>query len=172
MSIKWFFIVLLGLSQGALAQGLSQRECSEIRAIYQITPPQCQATPAAVVTQIGTQPSRQDMENNVFFNGGGSQLDAKAVSQLQRLANALNTPEMVNACLRLVGHSDASGSADINMEIGYNRAVAVRNMLGPLLSNPTRIQDVQSDGETRPLTNLSAESPWQRRVSIWARNCS
>jgi len=172
MSIKWFFLLFMAFSQGAFAQGLSQRECSEIRAIYQITPPQCSGAPSIAVAQVGTSPTPRDLENNVFFRGGGSQLDTTAISQLQRLANVLNTPEMINACLLLVGHSDSSGAADINMEISYNRAIAVRNMLGPLLSDATRIQNVQSEGETRPLVNLPTESQWQRRVAIWARNCS
>lgn len=172
MSMKWFLIVLLGLTQAAFAQGLSSRECSEIRAIYQITPPQCDGSPLAANVSFGTQPTPQNMENNVFFTAGGSQLDGAAISQLQRLANVLNTPELIGACLRLVGHSDTSGSAQLNLEIGYNRAVAVRNMLGPLLSNPARILDVQSEGEANPLYNLPAESQWQRRVAIWARTCS
>jgi len=159
-----------------LAQGLSQRECSEIQAIYQITPPQCGVGVNSVsrvsLPQIGTQPTRQNMQNNIFFNGGGTQLDPTAIAQMQRLATVLNTPEMTNACIRLVGHSDASGSAVVNLEISLNRAIAVRNMLAPLLSNPTRIQDVRSDGETRPLLNLPAESAWQRRVSVWARDCN
>lgn len=111
-------------------------------------------------------------QNNVFFTQSGDKLTPEAILQLQRLAEVLNSPTMSHTCIKLVGHSDSSGSELINMEVGTKRAIAVRNRLALLLQNPSRIEVTKSMGETRPLEGLPAESSWQRRVEIWARDCS
>ncbi|WP_298262225.1 OmpA family protein [uncultured Litoreibacter sp.] len=178
MFIRYIVVILLGFSSPALAQGLTDTKCAEIRAAYGVTPSECQrsaiATPMAMITPVGlpiTEPTQEMRQNNVFFTQGGTELSANALLQLQRLAEVLNAPSMQRTCLRLVGYSDSSGSGAINMEVGAKRAAVVQKRLSLLLLNPARIEGVQSMGEQGPLAGLAPDSTWQRRVEIWARNC-
>ncbi len=159
-----------------MAQGLTAAECAQIQVAYGVSPSECQAAPAA--TEIAVQPvvsitePTQDMrQNNVFFTKTGASLDAVGLLQLQRLADLLNAPSMQTICLKLVGHSDSSGGGVVNMEMGAKRATVVQNRLSVLLLNPRRVEAVQSMGEEAPLAGLPSTSQWQRRVTIWAREC-
>ena len=111
-------------------------------------------------------------ESHVFFLNGGSRLDVAASRQLDRLAAVLNASMFQDACVRLVGHSDVSGDASINMRISTERAQAVSAYLARRLVNPAQIQDVYGEGEASPLWGEAGASPRNRRVAIWARPCA
>ena len=179
--LRVFSVALAGSTGVILAQGLSPSECLQIQSIYGITPsvcqkpvtaqsvfPQVQTTPA--LTQL-TAPTPEMRQNNIFFSGGGDQLTPEALLQIQQLAELLNGTTLSRACLKLVGHSDSTGSNLVNLEMGTKRATAVRNRLALLLRNPARIEVVHSMGEVSPMTVFPSDSPWQRRVEIWARHC-
>ena len=153
------------------AQGLTAGDCAEIRAAYGIVPEACREGAVAAAPE-RTMPTEDMRRDNVFFTQGGTELDEAALLQVVRLAEVLNTRPMRGTCLRLVGHSDSSGEALLNLEIGAKRAVAVQNRLALLLDRPGRIEATQSRGEEAPLPGLPAASPWQRRVEIWVRECA
>tara|TARA_R110002020_G_scaffold26217_3_gene84785 strand:- start:1450 stop:1989 length:540 start_codon:yes stop_codon:yes gene_type:complete len=153
------------------AQALSAQECREIRSTYGLTLPQCGTGGAITETALPSGPTERDRESSIFFSGGGATLDPAAQRQILRLAQVLNTRPLRTSCLKLVGHSDSSGDAGVNLEMGARRAAAVRDMLGNLLDTPARIEAVESAGETRPLAQLPPDSPWQRRVEIRAKLC-
>lgn len=166
--MRLIIILFVAFGHTASAQGLSPQECDEIFAIYGVRA--CgvgQATPVVL-----TEPTPKMRADNIFFRSGGVALDAQADLQIQRLAAVLNSASMRNVCLKLVGYSDSSGATATNLEIGQRRAAAVRNRMALLLSDPHRIELLESQGEGRPIQGLPAASPWQRRVEIWARTCS
>lgn len=191
MLSRHLFPVLSALASPALGLDLSVADCAAIEAAYGARPSQCQgsATPsngtnpvAAVIepsvqtvpitpVQAITAPTSDMRQNNIFFTASGTELDATARIQIQRLADLLNSPAMERVCLKLVGHSDSTGSNLVNLEVGSKRALAVRNHLGLLLNDPNRIESVQSLGEDSPLPGLQEGSPWQRRVTLWVRDC-
>jgi len=160
----------------AAAQRLTVAECAQIRATYGVIPAECREvtdyTPASILprTQL-TEPTHDMRQNNIFFTQSGSALDSSGLLQIQRLADFLNAPSMQNVCLKLVGHSDTSGSAALNLEMGAKRATAVQTRLSILLLSPGRIEGIQSLGEEQPLAGLPPNSKWQRRVTIMARDC-
>ena len=124
----------------------------------------------------GTTTFAQDLpadlvESHVFFPAGGTELDATAAEQVARLARVLETSLMADACLKLVGHADTSGPADVNEAVAFDRAAAVAEALGAALAMPERIEVVASAGETEPLPQIPATDPRQRRVAILARHC-
>lgn len=166
----------------ALAQALSSTECKEVLQTYGVLPSSCPTSGSArdeVATEqapttsarLLDEPTQEMRQNNIYFAQGGDRLTPRSILQLQRLASVLNSPSMSHACIRLVGHSDSSGSDLINMEVGAKRAVAVRNQLALLLQDPSRIEETKSMGEASPQAEIPAESAWQRRVEIWARDC-
>lgn len=179
--LRVFSVALAGSTGAVWAQGLSPSECLQIQSIYGITPsscnnsaavqsvfPQVQSTP--VLTQLNA-PTPEMRQNNIFFSEGGDQLTPEALLQIQQLAELLNATTLSRACLKLVGHSDSTGSNLVNLEMGTKRATAVRNRLALLLRNPARIEVVHSMGEVSPMPAFPSDSPWQRRVEIWARHC-
>lgn len=188
MLTRYVSILLLCLTGPAMGQGLSASDCVQIQTSYGVTPTRCQSIlgtgPGGTVSQLETsltrqngsvpqlaEPTREMRQNSIFFTRSGTELSPGALLQIQRLAELLNSPAMQRVCLKLTGHSDSSGSNLVNMEIGAKRAAAVRNRLALLLNNANRIEVVQSLGEDSPLLGLNPGSVWQRRVTIWARDC-
>lgn len=169
-----------------LARGdAAMQVCADILAQYGIAPegcdPEVDSRREAVeepVQPASSAPSRlpfQDQqvldENNIFFQKGGDSLDAEALRKLDQLGRVLNTQLLMTACIRLVGHSDASGPADLNREMGYKRAQAVAQYLRPRLTDSDRISDILSDGEDSLLPSVQPENAINRRVTIYARRC-
>ena len=72
---------------------------------------------------------------------------------------------------RLIGHSDASGPASLNTEMGMKRANVVATYLRERISDASRIQEVASDGEDNLIPGLAPENALHRRVTIYARAC-
>lgn len=183
MALRVFAVWWLIATQPALAQTLSATDCAQIQATYGVLPSSCTQPNAATASGRPpgdfsgsaavpiTEPTQEMRQSNIFFAARGAELDATALLQLQRLADLLNSPEMQRVCLRLTGHSDATGGNLVNTEMGAKRAAIVRNRLTLLLNNPARIEIVESLGEESHLPGLSIESPWQRRVTLWARDC-
>lgn len=112
-----------------------------------------------------------ELDSNIFFSGGGSALDARARARLDLLAEVLELPRVSGVCLKLVGHSDASGPASANEKISLKRAQVVADYLRQRLARPDRIEEIVAAGESDPLPRIDAEDPWNRRVTIWARPC-
>ncbi len=148
----------------ARAQGLTPAECEEVRVTYGIIPQGC-----AVSAE--RRPDPAHLESHVFFRGGGAGLDAEAVAQIDRLARVLKTGLLSDACLRLVGHSDASGTRDDNRALSERRAKVVADALSAGLGTPARVEQIVGMGEDAPLAGLPPGSVWQRRVAIEARRC-
>lgn len=78
---------------------------------------------------------------------------------------------MRRACVKLGGHSDSSGAAELNKKISKLRAEAVAAILKGKMDDVTRIQAVEGVGEAQLLEGFSASSPYHRRVAILARDC-
>jgi len=110
-------------------------------------------------------------QNNVFFPNGGAELDADAQQQLILLAAALASDVFEGTCLRLVGHADSHGDADVNERLALARAETVANYLRQQrIGNSIGLETV-SMGEIEPLPGLDSADRLQRRVAIWARAC-
>jgi outer membrane protein OmpA-like peptidoglycan-associated protein len=162
------------------AIGLTVQECAEIKAVYGWAPESCVSlsanaqaagAPPVSVPQT-TEPTSQQLENHIFFPGGGTALDSKALQQIDTLSQLLNGTVLGNACIALVGHSDTSGGEVANMQVAQSRAEAVGAAFRSRLNNPLKIERVLSAGESLPLENISPRSRWQRRVEIRARDCA
>jgi len=155
------------------AQALSEADCAEIKAAYNHVPEACAPsqsvdaaeTPDGILTDV-------QRRNNIFFSSGGTEIDQTTTAQLLELAKVLQLPQMQNACLQLIGHTDSGGDANVNQAMGLARAEAVRQALGAMIGGQARIESTVSAGETRPLSNLLDNDKRQRRVEIRARDCS
>ncbi|WP_373635296.1 substrate-binding domain-containing protein [Yoonia sp. SS1-5] len=110
------------------------------------------------------------------FLPGSSQLEARALEDVQRLADLLAAGEVfANKELLLVGFTDSAGAPAANRGLSEQRAERVRQILssvalpGSLDSTPIRTLGY---GEASPLTcNTTAEGrATNRRVEVWVRD--
>ena len=168
--------------QASAQSAAAAQVCADILSQYGITPEGCdfndtfekqekaaaKAAPAAAPT---APPNPELEENNIFFRVGGDKLDQRALQKLDTLTLVLNTQVLGDACLRLVGHSDASGAAETNERMGLKRANVVAAYLRPKLNDPRRIAEIRSDGESNLLPTEPPESARHRRVTLYARKC-
>lgn len=167
---------LLLLSPSAFAN-TPQQTCIEVMSEFGLPTDGCAPPPAKTPTvkklpppPAAKLPSRIT-ESHVFFPKGGAALDRDAMVKLAQMIQILQTDPMSDACLRLVGHSDTSGSAEVNRDISMKRAEAVAEFLRRGLANPARVQDVSAMGEDQPLPNWPQTDRMNRRVAVWARHC-
>jgi peptidoglycan-associated lipoprotein len=105
-------------------------------------------------------------DDSVKFPVDGSQLSPEAETRLQDFVQKLKTDNR-NVYLEVQGHTDATGTPDINMKLGEARAEAVRlfmNQNGVALNRMSTI----SYGATAPVApnNTRAGRAQNRRVVL------
>lgn len=101
----------------------------------------------------------------VAFQSGSAQLTAGSITTLSRMADLLKQNSEIRVEVR--GHTDATGSAELNRELSQRRAVAVRDVLIQLGVAPSRVTAV-GYGQDYPIApNDTAEGRAKnRRVEL------
>jgi OmpA-OmpF porin, OOP family len=84
---------------------------------------------------------------------------------LANLATALKSPELLSAKFLVEGHTDATGRADLNMNLSKQRAEAVREILISQGITPQRLQSV-GKGASDLANKANPASFENRRVRI------
>lgn len=164
------------------APALSDTDCALLLARYGVTPPSCTSSDAAsvMITAAHTtsptnsahlpQLTDETRRNHVFFPAGGTTLDDSARAQLMELLALLIEPSMNSACLRLVGHSDRSGTAAANQILSMQRAQTVAAFLSAVLGD-VRIAEIAGAGFNEPLQDFAPSANENRRVAIFLGPC-
>ena len=100
------------------------------------------------------------------FRSGKTELDAKAVRDLDRVVRLLAKPENRRKQVRLLGFSDQSGNRYSNIKLSEDRA---REILAQLSLRGVSVSDVLAMGSEMPVasndTKIGQEK--NRRVEIW-----
>lgn len=117
-------------------------------------------------------------ENGYFvhFDLNSNELSNKALAHLERLSNLLTGP-LSNLCIKLIGHTDTTGSSGYNMALSSRRAKSVFLYLaGPGNIHFGRLTS-EGLGESMPLPGIVGSDPQNRRVEMLAKksvagNCS
>jgi outer membrane protein OmpA-like peptidoglycan-associated protein len=152
----------------AQATGLRPEACQTVSTGDDATAAECRA--AANLGEDAMPPPSIRVDN-VFFALGGSALDASARTQLDALAVLLDSPPMQRACVRLIGHADASGHPDLNLRISRDRAETVASYLRARVKQPEHIVEVQAVGSTNFLPGFDSSASENRRVALLVRTC-
>ena len=99
--------------------------------------------------------------NNIFFDTGKSELRAESGPELDRLVTTLNeSPKIV---IEVRGHTDNTGSNEINAKLSQDRADAVREYFISKGIEPDRVGS-KGFGESKPVsTNDTDEGRQQNR---------
>jgi outer membrane protein OmpA-like peptidoglycan-associated protein len=101
----------------------------------------------------------------VTFVSGSAQLTPAARAAAQVFAQSLMTPQLANMRFEIDGHTDAVGRRDRNLELSQRRAQAVADFLVRAGVSADRL-DVHGYGPDRPLPNVRATAPQNRRVEV------
>ena len=118
------------------------------------------------VTQTADNQLKLDIPSDISFDTGRSDIKGNFAPILDRFADGLrNNP---NAEVRIIGHTDSTGSDAINDPLSLQRAESTRNYLTSRGVNGARIQ-VQGMGSRQPLANNSTAEgrSRNRRVEIF-----
>ena len=118
------------------------------------------------VTQTADNQLKLDIPSDISFDTGRADIKGNFAPILDRFAEGLrNNP---NAEVRIIGHTDSTGSDAINNPLSLQRAESTRNYLTSRGVNGARIQ-VQGMGSRQPIaSNNTAEGRAKnRRVEIY-----
>lgn len=120
-------------------------------------------TPAPVEKVIITEEDRRvvrDAIKNLEFDLGKATIRAKSFPTLNRVANLLVTKSF---SLKLAGHTDNTGSADLNMRLSKDRAESVKAYLVAQGVNASRVE-ATGYGKNQPIaTNKTAAGRQKNR---------
>lgn len=103
--------------------------------------------------------------NNIFFDTGKSELRPESGPELDRLVTTLNeTPKMV---IEVRGHTDNTGSNEVNVKLSQDRADSVREYFISKGIEPDRVAS-KGFGEAKPVATNDTEDGRQqnRRVEF------
>jgi len=145
--------------------GAAQAQPSAREIVEKLQP---QITPRGISVQGGRErpsaPPSIDLAVNFEYASAVLSPDAKIV--LDNLGQALNDTSLVNARIRIAGHTDAAGGEAYNLDLSRRRAQAVADYLirqhGIL---PARLS-VEGYGRTRLLDQANPMSSVNRRVEV------
>jgi phosphate transport system substrate-binding protein len=102
------------------------------------------------------------------FDGGSTQLDTRALRDLQRLVTLMGLPENAARAVVLLGYSDGRGPRGDNMSLSQQRAEIVA---GQLRARGLHTGAVLGLGPDMPVADDTTEDGRQRnsRVEVWLR---
>ena len=153
---------VIGAGVGALGSYIwSQHMEKQKREMEQAT-----AGTGVVVTQTPDNQLKLDIPSDISFDTGRSDIKGNFAPILDRFADGLrNNP---NAEVRIIGHTDSTGSDAINDPLSLQRAESTRNYLTSRGVNGARIQ-VQGMGSRQPVASNSTTEgrSRNRRVEIF-----
>jgi phosphate transport system substrate-binding protein len=106
---------------------------------------------------------------NIYFETGVSDLDNKALDDIDRLVAEASSPPYSGEKLLLMGFADSRGSAATNLALSQGRAEAVAE---EFRKRGLQVAVVTGFGAALPIrSNQTAEGQkWNRRVEIWAKD--
>lgn len=111
----------------------------------------------------------QDRGYAVHFAFASNELTQDYREHLQRLSDVLKSDDMIGICVKLVGHTDAVGSAKYNMSLSERRAETVRLFLVGAMGVADQRLKIEGQGEKQLLPNISGADSRNRRVEVLVR---
>ncbi len=121
-------------------------------------------TPVTRGLTVATEAPQKDMR--IQFEFGSAALTASAQEVLDQLGSALQSDELSAFQFSLVGHTDAVGSDEANLELSQQRAQAVKDyLIGQFNIDPARLE-ASGVGETDLADPGDPNNGINRRVVI------
>lgn len=117
---------------------------------------------------------RQRLSTTFRFSGGATRLDVQSQENIARLAQALEAGQFEGRDLLFVGFSDATGSANVNLNLSKRRASLVQSLVreAAIAANFSRVRLTSTGyGEALPLAcdDTTSGNAANRRVEVWVK---
>ena len=101
---------------------------------------------------------------HIMFTRGSAEIMPQSHRQLDAVARALQSDQLKDEKILIVGHTDSSGTAELNMELSKSRAIAVRDYLVQNGNIPADHLQIDGKGQTMPANPDDPLGPENRRV--------
>lgn len=129
--------------------------------------------PPESIQQLQDRLETQGLIGDVFFDFNKYDLGSDARERLAKNAEFMKSAEGSGLTFKLEGHCDERGTNEYNYALGDNRSNAVRDYLGSLGVDVSRVS-ATSLGEERPFCTESTEACWAKnrraRFVVTGRN--
>lgn len=119
-----------------------------------------------VAVQPGTESKPPSIDLYINFKYNSAELEPDALLTLKALGKALQSPELKDARIQIIGHTDATGSDAYNQRLSEQRAGAVQKLLVAIYDiDPTHVEAF-GRGEAELKDSARPENGINRRVEI------
>lgn len=129
-------------------------------------PPAPVAPPPAAAVAAPARPAPLAASFLIRFDFASARIRPESRAVLDRVAAVMKTPEAASIRFRIVGHTDARGSAAGNLALSRRRAEAVRDYLTGQHGIDAERLVTEGAGETRPADPADPDAAENRRVEI------
>ncbi|SHG43434.1 OmpA family protein [Flagellimonas flava] len=104
--------------------------------------------------------------NAILFDSGSANLQPQSMGVIRQISQVMLQESSIN--LKIVGHTDADGSDETNMQLSKDRAAAVKNALVGIYNIDASRLSVDGKGESVPVSdnNSPAGKAQNRRVEF------
>ncbi len=132
----------------------------------QAASPSAAAAPAAAAPVVAEGSGALDL--SVRFNSGQADLTADARHTLDILGQALTSPQLSSARIRIEGHTDTTGTREANLALSWRRSVAAVSYLQERFGIPASRLEAVGRGQDDLLikTGENVDEPRNRRVHV------
>lgn len=155
--------LLLGLTSFSLAPAFAQDELSSDDIVNALTPKEASRGLKVTETNKDEAPS---ISMRVQFAYDSDELENEAILSLRALGAALRDERLKDYKFEIIGHTDAKGSAEYNLELSKRRAAAVVEHL-VFFHHVDRARLVAIGmGEEDPINKDDPDAAENRRVEI------
>ena len=86
---------------------------------------------------------------------------------LEKIAEALKTPQLINSTILIAGHTDASGSKNYNLRLSQQRSDKIKSMLQFNYGITSKRLISVGFGELMPISGINPEDARNRRVELF-----
>ena len=113
-----------------------------------------------------TQPAPNTLALDIRFAFNSAELDEMAKRDLAALGEALKSPELEGAKIKIEGHTDLVGSPEYNKKLSERRAEAVKEFLVNNTAVPSDRLLTIGRGMEDPVNKARSDAPENRRVEF------
>jgi len=156
----------LGPSRGLIvnldAEPAAQQQVIQLPAVRVATV----SKPKTTAPKIDRSVAKSENGYYIHFAFDSEVLTLEYREHLKRLSVVLNSPQMVENCVKITGHTDTTGDAQYNLKLSDRRAKSVHKFLASLKKIDQSRLSVAAAGETLPLPDKKGDSPFNRRVEF------
>ncbi len=152
----------VGAGVGALGGYIWSKEMAKKKAAME----QATAGTGVAVTQTADNQLKLNIPSDISFDTGRTNIKPNLQPILDQFAQGLNNQS--NTEIRIIGHTDNTGSDAVNNPLSINRAASARDYLASRGVDARRIQ-IDGRGEREPIADNGSESgrARNRRIEIY-----